>query len=556
MPGNSARRAEFEALRQDCAVFEARLVQVDLEVSVLTAKRAELAAELVQLRRKMAPLAPVSTLPDDVIVEVLRTAYLHHFPHCRHDDGLPHTNSPVAFSQVCRRWRHIALGLPTIWTCIHVTPWQSHKGAGMVRAYLARSADLPLSITIGCHTSHFNNIPAWNVSWDMFQETVWERYYSESFSPLRSQSKRWRHCALQCTYGDIPGILMELWEDLSLPQLEFFSVILWGEESNHIDDGVLNFIAPRLSHLQIDNINGFAYSRPDVFHNLTILKLSNFYHDLSDMLRIIGHLPSTMTSLTFAHVNLDGHSMSSAVAPSISLPQLQYLALIDFNETHHAPFRLASVICGAAPNLPTLHFSGGSSLAKEITNGAVRMPNVRVLDCDYCDWYASCCTGSEVIGPAIHHLSPAFPALEQLELRSYHEMETGHTPALPILASDNATDVARQAFPTLRTLKVESEASASKAEVLAFVDLLVDLQRPLRELEVSAETVHALSSDEKHTLASHGVLLSAHPENWKFPELLESGWDWSAEDDSPIYTPWNHSLDFWDQFKPHGLGLE
>ena len=57
---------------------------------------------MLSTRTSLAMLAPINTLPDDVVVEILRTAYLHHSPHCRADNGFYTTNFPIAFSQVCR----------------------------------------------------------------------------------------------------------------------------------------------------------------------------------------------------------------------------------------------------------------------------------------------------------------------------------------------------------------------------------------------------------------------------------------------------------------------
>ena len=104
MQSASVRRARLEQLEKDCAAIESDIrsleAQIKVPKSLLEAKH-----------REMALLAPVYTLPDDIAALILKVAYQHHFPHCRLDDGLPHTNSPVSICHVSRWWRHQALSV-------------------------------------------------------------------------------------------------------------------------------------------------------------------------------------------------------------------------------------------------------------------------------------------------------------------------------------------------------------------------------------------------------------------------------------------------------------
>ena len=105
-----------EALGEVYATIE--LLQSQL--AQLGAKIEEQKARAERLRKEIADLAPVYTLSDAIAARILKFAYKHYFPHCRLDDGLPHTHSPIAISQVSRWWCKRALSLPSIWTCIHV----------------------------------------------------------------------------------------------------------------------------------------------------------------------------------------------------------------------------------------------------------------------------------------------------------------------------------------------------------------------------------------------------------------------------------------------------
>ena len=155
---------------------------------------------MLSTRTSLALLAPINTLLD-VMVEILRTAYLHHFPYCRADDGHHNTNSPIAFSQVCRRWRRLALGMAVLWTCVHVTPPQS-KGcpdSEMVKLYLERSRSRAISVSFACHLQPVDQDPAFDVSWETFASTVWPRYQS-SWGLFLTQAHRWKQCVLYSTF--------------------------------------------------------------------------------------------------------------------------------------------------------------------------------------------------------------------------------------------------------------------------------------------------------------------------------------------------------------------
>ena len=217
------RRSQLEELKKECAAIESNIQSLEVK--------------LEDKRRKMALLSPIYTLPDDVACEILKVAYSHHFPHCRLDDGLPHTHSPVAISHVSRWWRAQALSVPSIWTCIHVTPQQPAHYAEVIKAYIVRSRELPLSISFICMSEYkLQAFPAIDeddfTPWNLFQRDSWPRFRS-SWKYLVTEKHRWRNVALHITYIEaITAIMKESYkqsrhdDDLNQP----LSVHPWGKD--------------------------------------------------------------------------------------------------------------------------------------------------------------------------------------------------------------------------------------------------------------------------------------------------------------------------------------
>ena len=166
---------------------------MEAEINGLEAQIAEKKELLRNKRIQKAALAPVYTLPHDVVCEILKAAYLHDFPHCRLDDGLPHTNSPVAISHVSRWWRTHALSVPFIWTCIHVTSQQPDHYAEVIKAYVARSRGLPLSVFFECAGQGLESRFRFPIP--RMRPAVVDRFVS-SWECLLAEKDRWKNLSL------------------------------------------------------------------------------------------------------------------------------------------------------------------------------------------------------------------------------------------------------------------------------------------------------------------------------------------------------------------------
>lgn len=92
------------------------------------------------LREHRNSLAPVSRCPAETLSQIFR--YFTPLPSQYNDIGLA-----LAFSQVCRRWRSVALGNPALWT----TPICHYPLLGL--EMIARAQNLPLCVTVDCRAT-------------------------------------------------------------------------------------------------------------------------------------------------------------------------------------------------------------------------------------------------------------------------------------------------------------------------------------------------------------------------------------------------------------------
>jgi hypothetical protein len=83
--------------------------------------------------------APVNRLPDELIERVLHATgqYLH-----------SRDTRVFACSQVCQRWRRIALSNPTLWT--ELEPWLNHSNPRIAQEWMKRAKNQPLIVSWTC----------------------------------------------------------------------------------------------------------------------------------------------------------------------------------------------------------------------------------------------------------------------------------------------------------------------------------------------------------------------------------------------------------------------
>ncbi|KAF7335399.1 F-box domain-containing protein [Mycena venus] len=85
---------------------------------------------------------PVFTLPNEVISEIF-VHFLPTYPSC---PPLCGSFSPIRLTQICRRWREIALATPALWRAVSLSRGSYSLRRDVKQICLARSGSLPISI--------------------------------------------------------------------------------------------------------------------------------------------------------------------------------------------------------------------------------------------------------------------------------------------------------------------------------------------------------------------------------------------------------------------------
>lgn len=112
-----------------------KLSSIDLQekLHLLLAEESRLADALSAVRTDLNDLAPISALPAEVLEEIFGICvswlYGHHKPKYR-----------LAWTQVCRNWRHVSLNSTRLWQCIDICD------SRLAHEFLIRSGTAPISI--------------------------------------------------------------------------------------------------------------------------------------------------------------------------------------------------------------------------------------------------------------------------------------------------------------------------------------------------------------------------------------------------------------------------
>ncbi|KAJ7605516.1 hypothetical protein DFH06DRAFT_947701, partial [Mycena polygramma] len=174
----------------------------------LRARRVDILTDLNALT------APILNLPPELVCEI--------FEHCLPP---PHTlpsarDAPLLLGQVCRRWRGIALSLPTLWNSISVAHvLAKHPSPGVLAlldTWLERAGGAALSVSIVLGTENYRTL---------LHEMRLGVSRSAVFRTLRHSSHRWRELEIVRRLEEFPALLHR--EDpWNLPQLVKLTLLL------------------------------------------------------------------------------------------------------------------------------------------------------------------------------------------------------------------------------------------------------------------------------------------------------------------------------------------
>ncbi|KAF5391597.1 hypothetical protein D9757_002548 [Collybiopsis confluens] len=91
-----------------------------------------------------AVISPIRRLP----LEILSEIFVECFPKIKFTRPSAH-EPPLLLAQICRRWRHVAISTPKIWSAILITVTEHcHPDLSLLQTFIDRSAMHPLSFRI------------------------------------------------------------------------------------------------------------------------------------------------------------------------------------------------------------------------------------------------------------------------------------------------------------------------------------------------------------------------------------------------------------------------
>lgn len=362
------RQLRLEALCAQRTEIEGRRGSIISELKLVDRK-------LCEIDKQISRLAPVYSLPDEVLLEIVEAAYVHDFPYCRNQD-ISAVHSPVAFSHVSRRFRRVALASTKIWTCIHASLGQPDSHMGIIQAHLAHSRDQPLSVIF-----HYLLAPPH----DNPTDEAWEQYgfhclHAElAWNLVLGHFHRWKHLAM--FFGSMDPIVpyMERLVGGNFRLLE--SLYIWVDKrctaEPVYEDGLrLNFRAPLLQKLSLC-AEIFDVEHPLAIRNVTQLALCRMWKLTTyDVTSVLSHCAASLT-----YLEISGDYIFEPVEQGLDkvhLPKLRHLLI--HSTVDEAWYPLLTLL--DAPHLESLAVEDEESLngfIEAVESGLFHYHNVRYL---------------------------------------------------------------------------------------------------------------------------------------------------------------------------------
>ncbi|KAJ7660786.1 hypothetical protein DFH06DRAFT_1472092 [Mycena polygramma] len=158
-----------------------RVAEIGAQIMELERSLAELYTEKASAQERLDSYTyPVLTLPNELIADI----FLHFLPVYPLCPPLTGRLSPTLLTQICRRWREVALGTPELWRALSLsykaTPTKNE--VQILHLWLNRSRSCPLSVKFYC--------------------ILGEAF--EALAAVGSHSKRWEHAELCLSSSHIP----------------------------------------------------------------------------------------------------------------------------------------------------------------------------------------------------------------------------------------------------------------------------------------------------------------------------------------------------------------
>ncbi|KAJ7602443.1 hypothetical protein DFH06DRAFT_360559 [Mycena polygramma] len=272
----------------------------DLEAQILHLERSLTALQLEKMlvqERLDSYKYPALTLPVEIVSEI----FMHFLPTYPRFPPLTGTLSPVSLTQICHRWREIALATPTLWRAIPLSSTDIPFKTQLLifDSWFTRSRSCPLSIQLGDADS---------------EDFLGDEAVSAIFAVVAAHYSRLKHMKLFLPLSHLRII------QGGMPLLSHLDIEIMDEPSDSVTDTDTFRQLPRLRSVVLNDHAAAYITLP--WAQLTSLVLNSVY--LYECLPVL----KQTTNLVHCELRLftgDG----SAVDSIITLPRLESLALHD-----------------------------------------------------------------------------------------------------------------------------------------------------------------------------------------------------------------------------------
>lgn len=523
MSDSTNHSEQFATLREQGTTLEPRLELLSLQVRH---------TEEHAMDTPQQTLHPPTThmLPDDILLDIFEATYMHHFPHCQ-DYYLRAQDSPICFSHVSRRFRHVALASPETWACIHVTPGQPTSHESVIKTHLSNSRARPLNIVFQC----YSNIEKTN----KWLEAEWPRF-ATCWTSMVAHSHRWKHAAI-CFPLDwqAEAAIRELAEAGPLFCLQSLYIRTPFDLASYEEKGLLCsrlvLDTPVLEDLRMYSIS------PDptcsLFRNITRLAFCLIIMTTNDLVWVLRQCAGTITHLLLDAADLieDREFLQEPLSP-VNLPVLSHLSI---NVNHPQWSDLFGVL--SWPNLQSLavhlYYEPMTTFAEALEGPSSVFSTVRFLSVlGYCE--------AEIPTPFIR----AFPALRHLKLEAgvFSTMEDVLKAARTI---DRDSGPNARYWPNLRTLTIvpgETPVRSNWSLLSAFLDYRRSQDRPIQlvRFKVLPSCAPGLPSPAIARINDLGISTTVKTESSSYvsASFAHFGW-WDDKTDTPQFSPYEDSDD-------------
>ncbi|KAJ6578037.1 hypothetical protein B0H19DRAFT_574111 [Mycena capillaripes] len=267
-------------------VDRARIAGLEAQISILERSISELRMEKSHVQDRLDSYKyPVLTLPNEIVSEI----FIHFLPNYPYAPPLIGILSPNILTQICGKWREIALGTSALWRA--VAALSSGVQTHLIDIWLKRSRCSPLSLQVDVGDAEVN---------------------TEVLAAVVPHHSRWEHLILRISPPLLPVI------EGPTPLLRHLSLTI--EPNPDAVDAITFSDAPLLRTVRLNDYAAAKVILPCA--QLTTLILFHVYPDEC--------VPILQQTSNLIHCELDmlkGIVTSDQAGPNLMLPYLESLTL-------------------------------------------------------------------------------------------------------------------------------------------------------------------------------------------------------------------------------------